>query len=227
MKAALLLLALLYGPASFAQNTIRIKAGTPLNEALSTEDLYQYSMFKPGRIWYKDGRSSTSQLNYNRFFDEMQFISTKGDTLALNNEATVRYVVIDRDTFCFAGGFVRLIDATPTIKLAVKQWLKLQDTEKYGGYGQTYTAASITSVSLLDDGKQTHRLTVKENIVLTREVQYYIGDRWDHFVPASKKNVLELFAKDEAAVRQYLKEARVDFRKEEDLRGLFHFLAKL
>lgn len=224
---AVLLLALLYCTTSFAQNTIRIKAGTPLNEALAPEDLYQYGAFRPGRIWYKDGRSSGAQLNYNRFFDEMQFISNRGDTLAVANEPTIRYIAIDKDTFCYSGGYVRVISAMSTVKLAVKHWLKFQDTEKYGGYGQTYNSSAVTSVNLLDDGKQTHKLTVKENIVLTRAVQYYFGDRWDHFVPASKKNVLELFAKHEGTIRQYLKETKVDFQKEEDLQALFLFLAKL
>ncbi|HEY1112231.1 MAG TPA: hypothetical protein VGE66_01675 [Chitinophagaceae bacterium] len=221
------LLALLYGSTCLAQNTIRIKAGTPLNHALSPAELYQYEAFRPGRIWYKDGHSSGGQLNYNRFFDEMQFISNRGDTLAVNNEPSIRFVAIEKDTFCYAGGFVRIMSATPTVKLAIKQWLKLQGNEKYGGYGQTYTSSAITSVSLLDDGKQTHRLTVKENILLTREVQYYFGDRWDHFLPATRKNVLELFAKHEDAVRQYLRERKVDFQKEEDLQALFVFLAKL
>lgn len=227
MKAVLLLLAVLFCTASFAQNTFIVKAGTPINEAIPAADLYQYTQFRQGRILYKDGRTAGGKLNYHRLLDEMQFLGPKGDTLAVDNEPTIRLIAIGKDTFCYTNGFVRVISGTPTVKLAEKRWLKPVDREKYGGYDQTYTAAAITNIKLLDDGRQTHQLTIKENLVLARTVEYYLGDRWDHFIPANKKNVLELFSKQGAAIRHYLKEANTDFHKEEDLRALFAFLAGL
>jgi hypothetical protein len=223
---AVLLLALLYATPSFAQN-ISVRAGTPINKAIPLAQLYQYPQFRTGRILYKDGRSTGSTLNYHRVFDEMQFLGVKGDTLALSNEGTIQLITIEKDTFYYADGFIRLLGATPNVKLAKKQWLKLMDREKYGGYGQTYSGTDIVNVKMLDDGKQVHQLTVKENVVFAPTVQYYFGDRWDHFVLASKKNVLELFAKHEDAIRNYMKQTKVDFKKEEDVQALFAFLAKL
>lgn len=224
---AVLLLALLYCSPSFAQNTIRVRAGTPINEAIPAKDLYHYNGFRQGRIVYKDGRTASGQLNYHRLLDEMEFLGPKGDTLAVDHEPTIRLIAIDKDTFCYAAGFVRIVGSTPTVKLAEKRWLKPIDREKYGGYNQTYTAAAITNLSMLDDGRQTHKLTIKENLVLARTTDYYFGDRWDNFVPANKKNLLELFSKHEAALKQYLKEVKVDFQKEKDMQALFAFLVTL
>jgi hypothetical protein len=223
----LLLLTLLYCTASFGQNTFIVKAGTPINKALPPEELYQYADFRQGSIFYKDGRTASGKLNYHRLIDEMQFITLKGDTLAVDNEPTIRRIAIDKDTFYYAAGFVRVISATPAVMLAEKRWLKTIDKERYGGYGQTHTSSAITNIKLLDDGKMTHTLTVKENLVLAREVEYFFADRWDHFVKATKKNVLALFPRHEGAIRQYLKETKVDFENANDLQALAAFLARL
>jgi hypothetical protein len=49
----------------------------------------------------------------------------------------------------------------------------------------------------------------------------------NHFVAASKKNLLQLFPKEEQRLEQYLKETKTDFSKRDDLEKVIQFLAQL
>ncbi|HET9435110.1 MAG TPA: hypothetical protein VFO37_15195, partial [Chitinophagaceae bacterium] len=106
----LLLFVLAYCCRSHAQDSaIVIRAGTSVNESVSTKDLYQYPQFVFGKVFFKPGDSAMAKLNYNRLFDEMQFIDFKGDTLSIANEATIRLIRINNDVFYYDNGYVQLI----------------------------------------------------------------------------------------------------------------------
>src|SRR5687768_6408029 len=98
---ALLLFALLYYSTSVAQNhnSITVRSGSTISQTLSLTDLYHFAQFQQGRIFYKDGTTSSGRLNYHRFFSEMQFLSSGGDTLAVANEPTIRLLVMGTDSF--------------------------------------------------------------------------------------------------------------------------------
>jgi len=68
---------------------------------------------------------------------------------------------------------------------------------------------------------------MNEDIVMRKETEYYFGDKYNHFVRASKKKLLDFFPKDEQRIENYLKENKVNFDKKADLEKLCQFLRKL
>jgi hypothetical protein len=62
-------------------------------------------------------------------------------------------------------------------------------------------------------------------VVLTRETYYYFGDKYNQFVPATKKNLMELYPKQRNEIGNYIKEHEVRFQHREDLEKLLQFLA--
>ena len=224
----LLLFVLAFCSRSHAQDsTIVIKAGTSVNESVSMTDLYQYPQFVTGKVFFKTGDSGMAKLNYNRLLDEMQFIDLKGDTLNIANAATIRSIRINVDVFYYDNGYVKLIKDTNNIKLAAKHTLLVSGKDKIGAYGLASPTSAIDNYGTLIDAKGIHNLIPREDITLTEKTLYYFGDKYNHFVWATRKNLLQQFSKQSRTLNAYLKNNNVDLNDREDLEKLLQFLASL
>lgn len=213
----------------FAQNnpTITVKAGKTIKESVPAIDLYEYPQFTPGTVFFRDGKSSGAAMNYNRFLNEMQFLTGKGDTLTLINQKNIAFVNIANDTFFYDQGYIKLVSSASKVKLGIKQMLRIIDKEKLGGYGMASPTTAIDSYNSYYDNRKEYILTVMQDLILAKQVQYYIADNYSHFVLATKKNLIKLFPKQEASVNSFLKENAVAFNNKEDLEKLVQFLAQL
>jgi len=56
---------------------------------------------------------------------------------------------------------------------------------------------------------------------------YYVGDELNNFKVASKKNLIELYPKHEDEVKAYIKDNKVDFSNEKDLKKMLAYFNKL
>ena len=136
----------------------------------------------------------------------MQFIDFKGDTLNIAYPGTIKFIRINNDLFYYDDGYVKLIKDNNTIKLAAKQTLRVSGKNKIGAYNMASPASSIDSYNSLIIDNKNYNLTPKEDITLTKKTQYYFGDKYNHFVLATRKNLLRQFSKQSAALNLYLKE---------------------
>jgi hypothetical protein len=225
----LVLVALLCYPNLFAQRQtfVTVKAGNNIMDVLSTTDVLQYPQFTIGRVYLRSGTVAEAKLNYNRLMDEMHFIDLKGDTLALADEKNIRHVVIGMDTFYFDGGYVRLLSESASAKLALKQVWIISNSRQIGAYNSTNHSVGLTSFTSFNESGRLYDLTVNANLVLKKIEQFYLATSNNHFVAASKKNLLQLFPKEEQRLEQYLKETKTDFSKRDDLEKVIQFLAQL
>ena len=228
-RALLLLLPLFCHNDLFAQNntTIIVKAGNSIEGSVPAIDLFEYPQFTHGTVFFTDNNVSGGSMNYNRFLDEMQFITAKGDTLTLINKKYIKFISIAKDTFFYDQGYIKLVNSAQSIKLGIKQMLRIIDKQKLGAYGMVSSTTAIDSYASYNDGVQVYNLTVMKDLVLAKEVEYFIGDKYNHFVLANKKNVMQLFPKHHQAIVSYLKENTVVFNNKEDLEKLVEFLRQL
>lgn len=211
----------------YAQNgNTTVKGGEKISDAISPEIKFRYPAFIPGNIFFKDGTTSQALLDLNLLNEEMQFVDLKGDTLSLDNEATIKYIAINSDTFYYSKGYVELIAGNALIKLARKQRLKIGDVRKVGGYDQASSVSAITSYSSINNGTQVTNLTQRAEVLLSKETTYFIGDSYNHFLPANKKNIMKMFGKKEAEIEHFLEENKIRFYNPDDLKKLIDFLQK-
>jgi hypothetical protein len=222
----LLLFTSIYYTGLFAQKKtfVTVKAGSNIMDIFSAAEVFYYPDFTNGKVFLREGTQTGAKLNYNRLVDEMHFIDPKGDTLALADEKNIKYLVIGNDTFYYDDGYVRLVSGGNIVKLAVKQVWVVSDARQLGAYNSTNSSVSISSFTSYNEGGRLYDLTVNEDIVLKKVEQYYLGDNYNHFVLAGKKNLLMLFPKDERRIEIYLKENKIDFTNKDDLDKLMYFL---
>ena len=233
MKALRLLLIFLIGYSGLsAQDStlVTIKTGQKVTDVLTYADIYYYPQFIYSKVFFKDGSVADPYMNYNRLYDQMLFISEKGDTLALDDEKNIEFIVNDWDVFYYDGGYLRLITDDSVVKLAEKQVWLVADVRKIGTHNIPKNTVAITSLTTYSDGRDAAKskdLILNEDILLRKETQYFFGDKYNHFVRAGKKRLLHLFPKEEVSIENYLKENKVNFDKKDDLEKLTLFLKKL
>jgi hypothetical protein len=209
----------------FAQmsSPVRVKAGEDLYEKLAKE-IYLYPAFNKGIISFKDGKMSQANFNYNMLNGEMQFIDAKGDTLSLANEFTIKYVTIAEDSFFYGDGYLRLIAENESAKIAKKQVIKVIDKQKIGAYDQPSSAGAVTSYSSISNELRNYKLNTRQDVLLAKQTSFYIGDKYNNFFKATKKNVLKNFPKKQQELNEHFKNNNVNFDKEEDLTKLIAVL---
>ena len=227
MRLLLLFVMAWCGGAHAQDSTIVIRAGTSINESVAITDLYQYPEFRSGKVFFKSGDSGMAKLNYYKLTDEMLFIDLKGDTLTIANPGTIRSISINNDVFYYDEGFVKLIKDTNGVKLALKQTLKLSGKDKIGAYGIPNPTSAIDSYGKLINQSGSYNLVPREDIMLAKKTLYYFGDRYNRFVWATRKNLLQRFSKQSRAINAYLKDNNIDLNSREDLDKLHLFLASL
>ena len=213
----------------FAQRktTVTIKAGNNIMDVIPIADIFYYPQFTSGIVFLRDGTKTKVKMNYNRLVDEMHFINSKGDTLALDNEKTVEYIAIGIDTFYYNEGFVRLISTGNVVKLVVKQIWMIKETRQIGAFNSTNNSVSMVSYKSYNEKGRLYDLTVNEDVILTKVENYYVGDKYNHFVIAGKKNILMLFPKEEKRIGTYLKENKINYNSKEDLEKTVQFIEHL
>ncbi len=209
-----------------AQDTMFVaNGGTRLKDVVPAKYLYQYPQFLRGKVCYRDETVSEGLMNYNMSVDEIHFIGERGDTLALSDEATIKFVCIDKDTFCFDHGFMMLIAGNDEVKLAAKRGLKIIDMKsKEAGYDGKSRTTSAATFSSFDDGIISHDLVVGGQLQLSGATRYYFGNKYGHFVLATKSNCLELFHSCAASLKRFISKNNVDFAKRNDLERVIMFL---
>ena len=230
MKTALfVVLALVHGTIVFSQKkkTVTVRAGNNIMDVLTTADVFYYPDFTNGEVYLRDGTKVLSKLNYSLLMDEIHFIGAEGDTLALANEETIDYVIIGGDTFHFDNGYIRLISQGRRVNLAQKQVWVISETKQLGAYNSTSSTASITSFTTYRQAGQLYDLVVNADMVLSEIQQFYLGNSNQHYLLASKRNLLLLFPKDENAIQDYLKANKVDFTKRDHLNKLAKYIEQL
>jgi hypothetical protein len=228
MKARLLLLFILIGHSNLrAQDStfVTIKAGSRIKDVLTATDIFFSPEFVRGKVVFKNGVAAIALMNYDYLGDQMLFIDPKGDTLALDAEKTINFIALDKDTFYYVNGYVRLVASNSILKLAERKIWRVADIRKVGAHNIPAKTFDVTAYSTLTNGYgKSYELILNEDVVLRKKAQYSFGNLYNRFAPASKKNLLSFFPKMENILVKYLNENNVNFNKKEDLEKLALFL---
>lgn len=208
------------------EKVFTIKAGEVVNEVVPVAEIFSYAAFKPGLVYFKSGDVSQGILNYNALNGSMDFINLSGDTLALAEEPLINMIVIDKDTFMYDRGFIKMIKASGNFRLGKKEAFSLAKLEKTGAFDQTMPVAMET-YSSISNGSRLNNLVIRENMTLVKNTAYFFGNKNGDYQPAGKKGLQKLFSKQSRQINDYLATNDPDFSNEEDLKKIIQFLQEL
>ncbi len=202
-----------------------MKGDDETNSAIPRRVRYEYASFSPGTVIYKDKGFSKALLNYNLLSGHMQFLKEK-DTLDVADAAIIQYIAIGTDTFYADKGFLKLITGNETGKLAKKETLQLADMRKLNSEGKPDFIGNLTIISSINDRGKISKLSENIEITIVKRTQYFIGDSYDSFLPANKKNIYKLFGKKEPLLNAYFSGAQYQLQQGRRLGATVDFLGK-
>ncbi len=193
------------------------------------KQVYKYSKFIVGTIYFKNSQVGSGLLNYKRSSNQMHYINDSGDTLSILNPQDLEKIIINQDTFYFSKkGYVEKISHFATVNLLKKELLKYMETERKGAFG-LYSAAnsSVQSATpFTNNVNKSQSKSVDENMIYQITNEYFLSDG-DNIIPANKKSFSKLFSKSENELKSYLKDNPVNFSNEDDLQNLLAYLSNL
>src|SRR5688572_18087789 len=137
---------------SQTNNTILVKAGQDPVKVIPWKERYRYSEFLDGTFYDPQHKKSQMlKLNYNIFFNAMQFINVDGDTLFVDEASNMfKYVQINADLYYhdFRAGYFEILTLEPSIKLLAQlKWKVIRkEIVVNNGYG-TISSVSGTEYS--------------------------------------------------------------------------------
>lgn len=226
MRIGLHILFILLLSANGYAQTWTVKAGESIKEAMGDSVIFRYPQFLPGIVYFKSGTASTASLNLNLVNGEMAFINGAGDTMTVDYESAIKQIVIQTDTFYFDKVYVELVYGNATAKLARVIAIVPVDAQKVGGYDQASSTSAINSAAYFFNGNQVSRLSANKVLLLHKKTTWFIGDKFNHFLPAAKKNVYKMFGKQQPTIENFIKENKPVFTREEDLVKIIDLLGK-
>lgn len=209
-----------------AQDSTRIfiPAGKSFSDVAGPDKGYRFPNFTDGQVYFRDGSMSAAKLNYNFLNKELEFISPGGDTLALVKEQAIniKNIIIDSITFYYFNGYLEETAHNEYGRLLKQQFYVLAGAEKIGAFDQPSGNSSIEAYSSVRDRTgRSRNLVVKENLILVMATEYFIGDKYNTVLRATKGNMLKLYPKMRTQIESYLRTNHVNFSSGKDLAKLF------
>jgi len=195
-------------------------------DVASVDKAYRFPNFTNGHVYFRDGSMSAAKLNYNFLNRELEFISPGGDTLALVKEQmlNIKNIIIDSITFYYYDGYLEEMAHNENEKLLKRQFYDIK-SEKIGAYEQPSGNSAIDAYSsFTDESGQPRNLAVRANLTLVMKTEYFIGDKYNTFLRATKRNMLDLYPKKKTQIESYLRNNHVNFASGTDLQKLFSSL---
>jgi hypothetical protein len=227
MRLGCCIYALLLGIAVTAQRpkTYTVPAGVEVSDIVPAKEIYQFPQFVQGLVIFRDGIAAPGRLNYNRLIAEIQFIDPKGDTLSLANEQNIKTAFLGTDTFYYSDGYVRQLAGGSRIKMGERIAFK-EYIQKPGAYGLSSATTATNNLSTLLNNRSVD-LNVSQELVLVKNTNYLIGDRFNAFVVADKNAILKMFPDKRPAIEDFIEKNKISFTKQDDMVKLGKFLDAL
>jgi hypothetical protein len=214
---------LLFSNLMFAQSrrSIRVKAGENIAQSYSPNGFYRFPQFSKAILFYKGGtQKAGQQFNYNILSATMQFIDPAGKIFNIDDPANIDSVVFENTVFVYNDGFMEIVSRTGSIMLLKKIIIKTRE-EKIGALGLPAQSSPIDNISIYSAETNAYNLTINADVVVTENVSWYWMDNNRTLLKASKGNLLKLLpAGRQGAAETYIKENKINFENENDLKQL-------
>ena len=209
-----------------SQRSIRVKAGEDIAQAYSPQGFYRFPQFSKAILFFKGGvQNSWHRFNYNILSGTMQFINPAGETLNLDAPEKIDSVVFEKNVFVHNDGFMEVVAHTDSIILLKKIIIKTRQ-EKIGALGLPTQSASIDNISIYSADTNVYNFIINADVVVTENVYWYWMDRNNTILKATKGNLLKLLpAGRQSTAETYMKQNKIDFENETDLKELMANLA--
>jgi hypothetical protein len=182
---------------------------------------YLFAQFNEGVVKQKSGEENKVSLNYNTITQEMIF--ENGDQkLALDKIENIDTVeILSRKFVPVEKVFYEVITNTPNA-LFIQYEMAIIPPGSETGFGKSQ-AGAITNVSDLKSSGKLYQLKLPEDYTLRSKNKYWLKKDDQYINIKNAKDVKNVFTDKAAAISDYLKTNKVNFKNTKDVIGLIQF----
>lgn len=218
-----------------------IKKGEVAVNVIPYEEQYRFPQFQEGKVTFFNNEVVHASMNYNHLYGEIHFLNDKGDTLSIGNGPKIRHVEMGENRFWMAvkDGIMEEKWAYPEVKLAKKQELVLISGNIFP-FEQSHISTGDPAIhgsgpsgdatgdfySKTMEYKDVYTRPATDKMVISEQISYFFIDRHNHFYPAKSGSIYKIFSRNKDAVKKYVDDYKIDFKKEEDLKMLLEFCSR-
>lgn len=203
-------------------------------EAYSREDLlhkidmqtaYVLPEFAPSEVHYLDGSVTTAELNICAADNSVRFIASGADTMIVRNIGSVDFILASGRKFAVRDGMVlELLRESPSLSLAERKRLRLDEPRMEGSYG-TVPPSSSARTTMADDYASTESRTYGYLVKIGYKVSYdyYLIDGEGDAGKASRKTFTEAFPALKDEIRATVRLRKIRFDDRDDVTYLYDY----
>ena len=227
-KYVFLLMLLPIWAAAQNRQIVEAASGEDLSQKVSNRMQYLFPEFTNGDVYYR-GHKGSGKLNYNMLLGEMQFMEND-QVMALANAKDVMVISINNRRFYpFKDReFTEELTSTDQYQLRVRRKGNVAQHRKKGAYGMDSSTSAITSYSSISSDNRQYQLTVEEKMLISLNYFYYlVGGNGRYILVKNAKTFTKQFPAYRTSIETFVKEHRIRFDNEDDLKALLEYCGKL
>lgn len=210
-----------------AQAFFTVNPGEKADWAVPFNENYALPQFKQGIVFFKNKTTGSGRMNYSQLAQEMVFIDTNGDTLALSNPKEVDSVLFDTVKFYNTGdGFVQSDTVVGEARLYKTSVFYIANRQITGAYGAPTNSGGNNTSNRFTSDYASSRMVSQQIVTLSKKAVIYAGTSPKNIKTVSKKSMGNIFGKKQNAYSLYLQQHDVDFSKRGNIIELMTYMDK-
>lgn len=194
-------------------------AGLKINAQDNSEIVsrhYVLPAFVKGSVLMKSGKTQTAVINYNMITEEMIF--ENGSTrLAMNNLEKIDTIYLDSMKFVPHNKIFYEVLINDKIPLFKKHKSNLLQSGTPAGYGGTSETSATTSISILAGSGALYKLQLPKEYHVKDASQFWISKDNTESIVTNQKQFLKIFPEKSKELEQFIKQNKLNVRKQDDL----------
>jgi hypothetical protein len=193
-------------------------------DSISHHYSYLFPSFKEAMVKFRDGRYFSYKMNFNTLLCDMQFINTKGDTLAITNGELIDSIQLDSSYFIFdyQKGYFQIVAVSDAARLAIYRRSTFEPVQK-GGMGESKQSGGVEMINAMNTRQGARPLVLNQDIYAVRKTTYYLIFNRGDMETAGKAAFMKLYGGDVKSFDQYIRSNKINYNDQGDLERLFHF----
>ena len=231
MKRILIIAFIALSLNAIGQKTIEVysdKSLIYLNEEISLKSQFLDSLFYQGRVFFKNGKSSSALMNYNLLENGISFVDKNKNILILDGLDEILLVTYNRREFIpYQGNILEQIATyNNDISLFLKRKTSVKSNATNGAYGMNSQSANIGKYSYLSGpgGVQTYNDLNKEiRVDVTLESEYFLKIDGKFFSVSRIKDLKKLFPSKRDSILNYISSNKLKLNNPLDLKQIIKY----
>jgi hypothetical protein len=200
---------------------LKLPAFTDVMSVPWRDSIYRFPSFQKGKITYTKGFELDHEfnLNYNLYYEKMDFISSAGDTLNITNTRKIKAIQLGDKWFYhdYKTGYYEILLKLPVALAMKKQFILRHRGYIDVGYNKVISDRILSDVrGIVSDYDRFYDILPS----------YFLIDLKNEVHKASKASILKSFPKHNKEILAYLIEHPVDFESGNDLANLIIYCNK-